>query len=160
MLRAFVSTTMFVVFILAAEAGDPPGADAREFAKDLEQLTGSWSGPQVEYAPGITGNLQLRLEFKKDTTVGQATVLSFVSKSGVVVSPGPTWTAELKEKDKKRFIVLSESKDDKRMALTEIAYELNGDKLKLTSSHPLSFEKGGKAIGLSGDWERWKAKKK
>src|SRR5262249_30625856 len=156
----FVSAIVFLVLVLTAAAGDQPEANVKEFAKDLEQLNGSWNSPKTEFGPGISGNYVLKLEFKKDSTAGQATVLSFVSKSGVVVKPGPSWTVELKEKDKKRFIVLAETKDNKRVELAEIAYEVNGDKLKLTSSKTLQFEKGGNPIEMSGEWERNKADKK
>ena len=111
-------------FRLAACAGDQPDSNAKEFAKDIEQLNGTWASPKMDFAPGITGQIQMKLEFKKDSTVGQATVLGFVSKNGVFVKPGPSWIAELKEKDKKRLIVLSEMKGDKRTELTEIAYEV------------------------------------
>jgi hypothetical protein len=51
-------------------------------------------------------------------------------------------------------------KDGKPAELGEIAYEVNGDKLKLTSSKTRQFEKGGKPIEMSGEWERNKADKK
>src|SRR5262245_33255564 len=101
MLRLFGTATAFLVLILVAQAD----SDGQEFAKDVEQLNGSWMSPKMEFAPGIMGRFALKLEFTKDSTAGRATVLSFVSKNGVVVNPGPSWTAELKEKDKKRFIV-------------------------------------------------------
>lgn len=159
MLRVFVSATVFLVLIPAAPAGEQPDSKVKELAKDLEQLNGSWASPKIQFGPGITGHFQLKLEFKKDSTVGQATVSGFVSKSGVFVKPGPSWTAELKEKDKKRFIVLVDTKDDKRVELAEIAYEINGDKLKFTSSKTLQFEKRGNPIEMSGEWERKKADK-
>src|SRR5262245_35949283 len=118
MLRVFVSATVFLVPVLAAAAGDQPEANGKEFAKDLEQLNGSWNSPKTQFGPGITGNYVLKLEFKKDNTVGQATVSGFVSKSGVFVKPGPSWTAELREKDKKRFLVLAETNDGKRAELS------------------------------------------
>jgi hypothetical protein len=37
---------------------------------------------------------------------------------------------------------------------------LNGDKLKLTSSKTLQFERGGNPIEMSGEWKREKADKK
>jgi len=160
MLRLFGTATVFLVLILAAPAGDQADPNVKEFAKDLAQLNGSWISPKIAFIPGVTGRCELKLEFKKDSTVGQATVLSFVSKSGVVVKPGPSWTAELREKDKKRFIVLAETKDGKRAEVAELAYEVNGDKLKLTSSKTLQFEKGGNPVEMSGDWERKKAEKK
>lgn len=160
MLRAFVSATMFLVLIRAAHAGDQPESNGKEFAKDIEQLNGSWRSPKVALGPGITGRFALKLEFKKDSTIGKATVLDFVSK-GVFVPVGPSWVAELKEKDKKRFIVLAETKDGKRVELAQIAYEVNGDKLKLTSPKPLQVEKGkgGTLLEMSGEWERRKADK-
>src|SRR5262249_32395766 len=160
MLRVFVSATMFLVLVLGAASGDQPESNAKEFAKDIEQLNGSWNSPKTRFGPGITGNYVLKLDFKKDSTVGQATVSGFVSKSGVFVKPGPSWTAELKEKDKKRFIVLAETKDGKRAELAEIAYEVNGDKLKLKSSKTLQFEKAGNPIEMTGEWRRNKADKK
>jgi len=160
MLRVFVSATVFLVLVLGAHAGDQADSNVKEFAKDIEQLNGSWNSPKTQFGPGITGNYVLNLEFKKDGTVGQATVSGFVSKSGVFVKPGPSWTAELKEKDKKRFLVLAETKDGKRAEVAEIAYEVSGDKLKLTSSKTLQFEKGGNPIEMSGEWERKKADKK
>lgn len=160
MVRLFGTATLFLVLMLAAPAGDQAESNAKEFAKDIEQLNGTWKGPKVAFGPGATGRLGLKLEFKKDSTVGQATVPGFVSKFGVIVTPGPSWIAELKEKDKKRFIVLAETKDGKRAELCEIAYEVNGDKLKLTSSKTLPFEKGGKPFDMSGDWERTKTDKK
>ena len=159
MLRLFVSATVFLVLVLAAATGDQPGSSVKEFAKDLEQLNGFWWSPKMEFAPGVTGHFSLKLEFKKDSTVGQATVPTFFSKNGVTVK-GPSWTAELKEKDKKRFIVLAETKDGKRAELAEIAYEVNGDKLKLTSSKTIQFEKGGYPFEMSGQWERKKTDKK
>jgi hypothetical protein len=158
MLRVFVSGTMFLVLILAAHGGDQPESSAKEFAKDLEQLNGSWRSPKVALGPGVAGHFTLKLEFKKDGTVGQATVLNFVSK-GVFVPVGPSWVAELKEKDKKRFIVLAETNDGKRVEVAEIAYEVNGDKLKLTSPKALQVEKGkgGALLEMSGGWERRKA---
>ena len=83
MLRVFVSATVFLVLVLAAAAGDPPESNAKEFAKDIEQLNGSWTSPKMEFGPGVTGRFVLKLEFKKDSTVGQATVLGVVVKSGV-----------------------------------------------------------------------------
>jgi len=160
MLRVFVSATVFLVLILPVVGGDQPESKVKEFAGDLEQLNGSWVSPKIKFGQGITGHFQLKLEFKKGSTVGKATVVSFVSKSGVVVKPGPSWSAHLKEKDKKRFIVLAETKDGKRAELGEIAYEVNEDKLKLTSSKTLQFEKGGNPIEMSGEWERKKADKK
>lgn len=156
MLRLFGTATVLLGLVLAAPAADQADSDAKEFAKDLEQLCGSWMSPKTAFAPGITGRFALKLEFKKDSTAGRATVLSFVSKSGVVVKPGPSWTAELKEKDKKRMIVLSELKAGKRVELGEIAYEVNGDKLTLTGSMTLQFERGGNPIELGGEWERKK----
>src|SRR5262245_49050028 len=79
MLRVFVSATMFLVLILAAPAGGQPESNVKEFAKDLEQLNGSWMSPKIEFAPGVTGRCELKLEFKTDSTVGQAVVLNFVS---------------------------------------------------------------------------------
>src|SRR5262249_26683113 len=154
MQRVFVSATVFLVLVLAAAADDQPESKVKEFAGDLEQLNGSWISPKVEFALGVTGRFELKLEFKKDSTVGQATVLNFVSK-GVFVAVGPSWVAELKEKEKKRFIVLAESKDGKRVELVEIAYEVNGDKLKLTSPKALQVEKGkgGVSLQMSGEWE-------
>ena len=160
MLRPFATATAFLVLVLAAAAGDQPESKFKEFAKDIEQLNGSWMSPKTVFGSGITGHYQLKLEFKKDSTVGQATVSGFVSKSGIFVQPGPSWTAELKEKDKKRFIVLAETEDGKRAELAEIAYEVNGDKLKLTSSKTLQFEKGGNPIEMSGEWKRHTADKK
>src|SRR5262245_62442938 len=113
MMRPCGTATAFLVLVLAAPAGDQPESNVKEFAKDLEQLNGSWRSPKMEFAPGVTGHFELKLEFKKDSTVGRATVPSFVSKFGVSVK-GPSWIAELKEKDKKRFIVLAETKDGKR----------------------------------------------
>lgn len=160
MLRVFVSVTMLLVLVPAAPADDQPEANARAFAKDIEQLTGSWISPKMEFAPGVTGRCELKLEFKKDNTVGQATVLNFVSKNGVFVKVGLSWTAELKEKDKKRFIVLAETKDGKPAEMGEIAYEVSGDKLKLTSPKTIRVEKDGTRLEMSGDWERKKADKK
>lgn len=158
MFRLFVSAIMFLAIILAAPAGDPP--DVKEFAKDIEQLNGSWRSPTIVFIPGVMGRWELKLEFKKDSTIGQASVFNFVSKFGIFVMRGPTWTAELKEKDKKRFIVLAETKDGKRVELTEIAYEVKGDKVKLTSSKTIQFEKGGYPIEIRGEWERKNAGKK
>ena len=160
MLRPFGTATAFLVLVLAARAGDQPESKVKEFAKDIEQLNGFWISPKVKFGPGITGHFQLKLKFKKDNTVSQATVLGFVSKSGVYVEPGPSWTAELKKKDKERFIVLAETKDGKRAELGEIAYEVNGNKLKLTSSKTIQFEKGGYPFEMSGQWERKKTDKK
>lgn len=156
MLRVFVSAIMSLLLSLAASAGDQRESNVKEFARDLEQLNGAWRSPKMEFAPGVTGRCALKLEFKKDSAVGQATVFNFVSKSGVFVKLGPSWTAELKEKDKKRFIVLAETKDGKRAEVGEIAYQFNGDKLKLTSSKTLQFEKGGNPVEMSGEWERRK----
>ena len=160
MLRPFGTATAFLVLVFAAPAGDQGETKVKEFLADLEQLNGSWATAKKELGPGVTGNLVLKLEFKKDSTVGRATVSGFVSKSGVFVKPGPSWTAELKEKDKKRFITLAEAKDGKRAEVGEIAYEVNGDKLKLTSSKTLQFEKRGNPIEMSGKWERKQADKK
>lgn len=157
--RVFVSVAVFLLLVVAAPAGDQTEANAKEFAKDIEQLNGSWTSPKMEFAPGVTGRCELKLEFKKDNTVGQAAVFNFVSKGGVFVKAGPTWIAELKEKDKKRFLVLAETSDGKRKELAEIAYEVNGDKLKLTSPKTLTFEKGGRPIDLSGEWDQKKADK-
>jgi hypothetical protein len=66
-----------------------------------------------------------------------------------------SWT----EKDKK-FISLAETKDGKREELDEIAYEVNGDKLTLTSPKALEVGKGGKPVEMSEEWERKKADKK
>jgi hypothetical protein len=159
MLRVLISATVLLVLVLAAPGGDQPESNVKAFAKDIEQLNGSWRSPKIEFAPGVTGQVELKLEFKKDSTIGKATVPNFASKSGVVV-PGPSWTAELKEKDKRRVIVLAESKDGKRAELYEIGYEVNGDKLKLTSPKTLQLEKGGNPIEMNGEWERKKADKK
>jgi hypothetical protein len=148
------------MLLLALAGGDRPESKVKEFAADLELLNGSRVSPKIEFGPGITGHFQLKLEFKQDSTIGQATVLSFMSKYGVMVKPGPSWPVNLKEKDKKRFIVLVETKDGKRVELGEIAYEVNGDKLRLTSSKTLQFEKGGNPIEMSGEWKRKKADKK
>lgn len=158
MSRVFARATAFLAFIHFAAAGDQPESGVKAFAKDIEHLRGMWIGPKVQFAPGVTGRFSLRLEFKKDSTVGQASVPNFVSKNGVAVK-GPTWTIELKEKDKKRFIILAETKDDKRVVLAEIAYEVNEDRLKLTSSKTVLFEKGGNPIEMSGEWERPKVDK-
>ncbi len=158
MLRQFVSTIMVLMLILAAPAGDQADPNVKEFAKDLKQLNGSWMSPKMEFIPGVTGRCELKLLFKKDSTVGQATMLNFVSKNGVIVKVGP-WIAELKEKDKRRFIVLAEPKGDKRMELGEIAYEVSGDKLRLTSPKGLQVEQGGRPIEMSGEWQRKKADK-
>lgn len=160
MLRLFGTATVFLSLVLATRADDKTESKVKEFAGDLEQLNGSWTSPTMVFIPGVTGRCEMKLEFKKDSTVGQATVFSFVSKSGVFVKLGPSWIAELKEKDKKRFIVLSETKDGKRAELGEIAYEVNADKLKLTSPKTIQFEKGGNPIEMSGEWERMKASKK
>src|SRR5262245_528666 len=65
MRRLFVSATVFLVFVLAV-VGDQPESNIKEFAKDIEQLNGSWMSPKTEFAPGITGHFQMKLEFKKD----------------------------------------------------------------------------------------------
>jgi hypothetical protein len=160
MLRVFVSATTLLVLILAAPAGDQRASNAKDFAKDTEQLNGSWKSPKTQFGLGVTGNYLLTFEFKKDSTFGQTSVSGFPSKSGVNVQPGPSWTAELKEKDKKRFIILAETKDGKRAEVGEIAYEVSGDKLKLTSKKTVQFEKGGNPIEMSGEWERHKADNK
>lgn len=154
MLRVFTSATMFLVLIFAASAGEQVEGDVKEFAKDLGQLQGSWMSPKIQFIPGVTGRWELKMEFKKDSTEGQASVFGFVSKKGIFVKLGPTWRAELKEKDKKRFIVLAETKDGKRVEVNEIAYEVNGNKLKLTSPKNIHFEMGGYPIDVSGEWER------
>lgn len=159
MVRSIFGAIALLVLVLTVCAGDQTDSKVKEFAKDIEQLSGSWNSPKTEFGPGITGTYILKLEFKKDSTVGQATVLSFVSKNGVAVKPGPSWTVELKEKDKKRFIVLTETREGKTVELAEIAYEVNGDKVKLTSSKTLQFEKDGRQIDMSGEWERNKADK-
>jgi hypothetical protein len=160
MVRLFGTATVFLVLIPASPAGDPADSNAKEFAKDIGQLNGSWTSPKVELGPGVTGRFELKLEFKKDSTAGQATVTGYVSKTGILLSVSPSWGAELKEKDKKRYIVLAETKDGKRTELYEIAYEVNGDKLKLTSPKTLQLGKGGNPVEISGDWERKKADKK
>jgi hypothetical protein len=157
-MQPFGTATTFLVLILATRVGGQPESKVKEFAADLEQLNGSWLSPKMEFAPGVTGRFELKLEFKKDSTVGQATVLHFASKNGIIITVGP-WSAELKEKDKKRFIVLAETKGGKRAELAEIGYEITEGKLKLTSQKAFPFEKGGKPIETSGDWERKKAKK-
>ncbi|MFO0969234.1 MAG: hypothetical protein U0793_27070 [Gemmataceae bacterium] len=159
MLRVLASATMFLGVILAAPASDGPETDVKEFATDIGKLTGTWMSPKMTFAPGVTGHFAMKLEFNKGAA-GQASVLSFVSRFGISVAPGPSWSAELKEKDKKRFIVLTETKGDKRTELTEMAYEVMGNRLKLTSSKTLLFEKRGNAFDLSGVWERKKADKK
>lgn len=160
MLRPLAIAIAFLVLVVPAHTGEKPESNVKAFARDIEQLNGSWKSPTMQFAPGITGRCELKLEFKKDSTVGQAAVLNFVSKNGVFVKVGPSWTAELKEKDTKRFIVLGETKDGKRVELSEIAYQINGDKLTLTSSKALQFEKDGKPIEMSGEWERKKEVKK
>jgi hypothetical protein len=160
MLRPVGASIAFLLLVLGARAGEQPESNVKEFGADLEQLNGNWISPKLEFAPGITGRLELKLEFKKDSTAGQATVLNFVSKSGVFVKVGPTWIAELKEKDKKRFIVLAEKKGDTRFELGEISYEVLGDKLKLTSEKTFLVEKGGNPFTMSGEWQRRKADKK
>lgn len=160
MLRVFVSATTFLVLILGAHAGDRADSNVKEFAKDIEQLNGSWMSPKIELGPGVTGRFELKLEFKKDSTAGQATVLGAVFKSGIAFKVSPSWSAELKEKGKKRYIVLAETKDGKRAELYEIAYEVKEDKLKLTSPKTLQLGKDGNPVEISGEWVRKKADKK
>jgi hypothetical protein len=75
MLRVFVSATVFLMLILAA-AGDQPESNVKEFAKDIEQLNGSWNSPKTEFGPGITGTYVLKLEFKKCSASCPRTVSS------------------------------------------------------------------------------------
>lgn len=160
MLRSMSAATAILVFVLTVHAAGQPNANVKQFSADIEQLNALWESPKMDFAPGITGRIYLQLKFKKDSTVGQATVLGFVSRVGIFVKPGPSWIAELKEMEKERFIVLAETKDDQRRALTEIAYEIQGGRLNMKNSRPLSFEKGGKLFDLSGEWARYKADKK
>ena len=150
----------FLALVPAAGAGDPADPKAKEFAKDIEQLNGTWVSPTTQLGPGVTGPLELKLEFEKDSTVGRATFLNFYSRTGIFVKVGPSCGAELKKKDDKRFIVLTETKDGERTELGEIAYEVNGDKLKLASPTTLRAEKRGNPLEMTGDWERKKADKK
>lgn len=159
MRRLFGTLAVLLAFNIAATAADKAPSDVKEFIKDIEQLNGSWMSPKMVFGQGITGNFALKLEFKKDSTIGQATVMNFPSKNGVVVNLGP-WNAELKTKDKKRYLVLSDIKTGKRVELGEIAYEVNGNKLKFTDSKALQFEKGGRPVEMNGEWARKKAEKK
>lgn len=154
MLRLLVAMAMWIAFTPTICAGGRPVVGSGESADEIEKLNGIWTSPRMDFGPGITGHFQLKLEFKKANSTGRAIVLSFVSRNGVVVKPGPAWTAESKEKNKKHIIVLVESKNGKRAELAEIAYEVNGDKLKLKSSKTIRFEKDGNPIELSGDWQR------
>jgi hypothetical protein len=149
-----------LLLVLAARAGGPSDSDARKFAKDVEQLNGTWVSPKTELGIGVMGPLVLKLEFEKDGTVGRATFLNFYSRTGVFLKIGPACTAELKEKDKKRFIVLARSTDGRRAELGEIAYEVKGDKLKLASPKALRVEERGNPLEMSGDWERKDADRK
>jgi hypothetical protein len=160
MLRPLGAAIVVLVLVLAARAGDKTGPNAKEFAKDVEQLNGTWISPKTDLGPGVTGPLVLKLEFEKDSIVGRATFLNFYSRNGTFVKVGPSCTAELKEKNKKRFIVLAQTSDGRRAELGEIAYEVKGDKLKLASPRALRVEQRGNPLEVTGDWERKKADKK
>lgn len=160
MLRLFGTATAFLVYLLSANAGAQADSDANKFAKDLEQLSGTWINPKIELGPGVTGRFELRLDFRKDSTTGQATMQGSVFKSGLIFGVKPSWSAELKQKDKKRYIFLAETKDGKRTELYTIAYEVEGDRLRLTSPKTLHLGKGGNPVEISGEWVRKQADKK
>jgi len=154
MLRLVGTATVFLVLVLGAPAGDQPGPKAKELAADTEKLNGTWISPIR--APGVTGNNTLKLDFKKDSTLGTATLQYF--QDGVYDRLGPC-AAELKLKDKTRLIVLSRTQEGKRVEVGEIAYEVNGDKLKLTCPKGLWAEMVRKAVQVSEEWRRRKADK-
>ncbi len=160
MFRQFGTATMFLGFILGAHASEQADSDTKTFAKDIERLNGSWMSPIIELGPGVTGRFELILDFKKDSTTGQATLQGFVVKSGLAFKVRPSWSAELKVKDKKRCIILAEAKDGKRTELYEIAYAFEGNKLRLTSPKTFHLGKGGNPVEISGEWDRKQADKK
>ncbi len=157
MRRIFGTSTLLLVFVFATHAADLADSNIREFARDIEQLNGSWISPKTVLGPGVTGPLVLNLVFKKESTVGGATFLNFYSRTGIFLKVGPSCAAELKEKNKKRFIILFETNEGKRADLGEIAYEVKGDKLKLSSPKTIRVEKRGNPLELSGTWERTQA---
>jgi len=158
MLRLFGAATAVLLLVLSAGAGDQPAPKAKEFAADLKQLNGLWRSENFEFAKGIKGHLELLLEFKEDSTVGVAT-LDCIPDKKFFVTVGPC-LAELKAKDKKRVIVLTDLQDGKRVQLGEIAYEIAGDKLKLTSGQKLKVREVAEPVEVSGEWRRKKAEKK
>jgi hypothetical protein len=60
---------------------------------------------------------------------------------------------ELKARDNKRFIVFTETRKDRR-AVVEIAYEINGDKLKLSCPEKLPVLGLAEPFDVSGEWQR------
>ena len=52
-------------------------------------------GTVAKLGPGVTGRFELKLEFKKDSTAGQATVLGAVSRSGLIFKVSPSWSAHV-----------------------------------------------------------------
>jgi hypothetical protein len=158
MLRLFGAATALLLLVLSAGAGDRPAPKAKEFAADLKQLNGSWRSGNFEFAKGLKGHLELLLEFKENSTVGLAT-LDCIPDEWFSVTVGPC-LAELKAVDKKRVIVLTGFQKGKRVQLGEIAYEVGGDKLKLTSPKKLQVVEVGEPLEVSGEWHRKKADKK
>jgi hypothetical protein len=158
MLRLFGAATAVLLLVLSAGAGAQPAPKAKDFAADLKQLNGSWRSGNVEVAKGIKGHLELLLEFKEDSTVGVAT-LDCIPDEGFFVTVGPC-VAELKAMDKKRVIVLTRFQKGERVKLGEIAYQLEGDKVKLTSPKKLQVVEVGEPLEVSGEWQRKKADKK
>ena len=68
------------------------------------------SAPRIPAARAIRPGQNLNIAAPRKTWLFSEMVFA---RSGVFVKLGPTWSAELKEKNKKRVIVLSEMKDGK-----------------------------------------------
>ncbi|HYT92498.1 MAG TPA: hypothetical protein VEL76_27530 [Gemmataceae bacterium] len=158
----FLKISLALSFIACAvHADEQPTPKPKPLPDELKQLHGYWvSGPK-EFSKDLKGHLELRFEFKGDSAAGLAT-LGVVpeGKADPAQDVGPLF-AEVKEKDKKRVIIIKVKDEGKFVEAAEITYELAGDKLKLTCAkkfrHP---ELGAVSVELSGEWKRTKPEKK
>ena len=160
----FLKLSLAISFIACAvHAGQQPTPKAKPLSDELKQLHGYWiSGPQ-ELTKDLKGHLELRFEFKGDSAVGLATLdLIPDSKVDPAQTIGPMLAeVKVKEKDKKRVIIIKDRIDGEYIELAEIAYDVVTEKVKLTCSKKFGHPELQKVrVELSGEWKRAKKEKK